>query len=382
MAQPSEDARTHVGMDLLSLPGSGHSIQDMAERLQKQLFEEPAADPNDSPEKPLVRSTDQAEEEASVRDASSDATEQDGEQLEGDDQANDETPKEGGEAEAEAADTINTLAGVAEVFDVEEAEFLDTVTLQNTDGEDFTLTQVIEAWREQPGAAGAIAEREANTAQLATERTQLRETHDTALSNLAQLAQAHHRILVGQQLPESETARLRESDPEAYNAYRLHQMEGRELLQRTLDAITQETDKRSAEDASGRQAMIETNFKEVQRAWPALQDQKTAVKVEAQLRQYLGGIGFAREEMDSVTDPRLYRILRDALRGSALSKNGSKKLAAARDKGLRRPTTRPKARGEDATPGMEREARAKGLTEAHRKSQSVESAAALLKNLI
>lgn len=389
MAAPtSEDLTTHRGMDIGAAP---ISMRDIAQTLSDSVLTDipdddaPPAEEEKPRRKIQTRAAAAEEGEPGVPEAEA-SPEPDEQELDEAAETEETEPETEAETEAEADETpdpdapIDSIAALAQDFNIEESDFLENIMVTDSAGAEHSLGSVLETWQAAPNTIeSARADLETG---FQAQRTELREIHDQSLLQVAELTQALNQRFMANQLNRVEEMQLQRDEPDSYALYQSQQNEDRAVLQQSLQAIRAEADRREQSNTSERKAFLEASMAEVQKAWPALYDSKTATQVAGEMNQYLGGYGFKKEEIAEVSDPRIFRLIRDGMEGSQLKKTGQKKLAAARERGIRRPAPPAKARGEEATPGLKRQADVNTRREAHNQSKSVDSAALAIADIL
>jgi hypothetical protein len=296
-------------------------------------------------------------------------------------------PPHSGEGEPEQEEsqddggTISTIGELAQYLQLEEDDFLSEMHVEGPNGEQIPLRTVVDTWRAQPDAIAVAEERDTLDEQYEIRQQELRSVHDEALNRTAQMMQLLQRELVADAPSEADMVRLQHEDPDAWTRERLRLIERREKLASGISFLEEESAKRATEREAELTRVKEREAKRLFRVWPELADQKTAQEVDSSLRSYLGGIGFKASEMDFF-DHRIYRVLKDALAYSKLSKKGGEAIAAAKRKGVRAPKPGQSVRGDLPGANQARAERKAAALERSRKTGSVKDAASYFQEVI
>lgn len=285
-------------------------------------------------------------------------------------------------ATEEESGGIRTMGELAEAFGVEEDAVLSSIHITGEDGAEVPLAAVVDAWRSQPDAVAAAAERDEFEAQFDERQTQLTGEHDAQMRQALDLTQILQQQLIGSRIPASELAQLEQSDPEAAFRARNDQLQREEALRNALGQMRGHAEHLQKQDAERSQRVQSRELEKLGKVWPELVNPATADKTDAAIRQYLGGKGMRKAEIDGINSSAAFSIIRDAMRNSSNALKGETALRLAKEKGLKAPDLPPQARAD--APGVNQLAADKlqGLHKKLQGSGDVHDAAAIFKEML
>lgn len=276
---------------------------------------------------------------------------------------------------------IRTVAQLAAAHEVDESMLLDQIHITTEDGNEIALSAVVAGYLAQPGAEQAAEERAGFEAQYEERGAEQRAMHDEALMRVGHLAQVLQQNMLGSMPSPEEMIRLQAEDPQAFAEARLRQHDTQQQLGQAMRFLDEEYQKRGAdEDAKHAQWVKDESAKKL-KIFPDLANPATAKQQETAISSYLGGLGFKAKEISDLQDSRMYRVVRDALYGSAVRKSGAANIAAARDRGLPAPKPAPTARIEPPTNRESNDQRLSGLRDRAKQTGSVADAAAVFREM-
>ncbi len=342
--------------------------QPSLEEVSLQFFTEPEGDTDAEPTQPADA---EAPEAPSPEDAASTGEESD--------PAQEAQPE--GEAQGED-ENISTVAQIAEALGVEQNDFLDTVTIQDSEGNPVPLTQVVDAWQATPDAVAAADERAQFEQQFAQRSADLQAEHDQHLTQAADMVRLLNDELM--RMPsDQEIERMGVDNPDQAREMRLQAMERRQIIGDSLGKLEVEAGRRNEARQREHTAHMQREMKQVTRFWPELGNPTTRGEVDQKIRSYLGGIGFTGQQInDQLNSAPLFRVLKDALYGAEVRKASKGGINKLKDRGMAPPKPAPSARGEVPGEGEKSRQEASRRLETLRKTNSITDAASVFEGML
>lgn len=276
----------------------------ITERLEQFLDEEAALGAPPAPSTPKEdQPTSQPEDTLTAVDlqtpADPPADETDTE-AEGEAETETEGTGESTETEEET-DTISTLDDLAGVFEVEPTVLLRQIKVTGREGEEITLEQALDGYRQAPLVKHHLDE-------IEREKVQMKETHEKTMGEIAGLThQLISQIEMEAELPKPDES-LKETDPVEYSSQlirRNEEIQRREERRATVKAALDKMREQEGQQAEVRRQ--EEAVKIVQQI-PEWQDPKKAETEIASMEKFLLRIGFTPEALvEGLTDaPSVY----------------------------------------------------------------------------
>jgi len=279
--------------------------------------------------------------------------------------------------EGDAPD-ISTLDSLANYFDVEPDEVLESIQVEDPFGNSVSIGDALNGWRE---SEQKISERQTNLENEFSEaRAKYDEEANAAVQQLALFTKTMIEEIQTQYTPER-LQYLRESDPDQY----LQMMERKHALDsrigNSIQIIEQESARQHQHAEKERADVLQREHQALLQKLPEWRDEKTRSDAMGTATQYLKNvIGFTDDDINSIYDHRLMLILRDAVTGHQLRQGGDqKKVSDLKRKGLKRPTLRGQTRRDPENPKTRERQDARARL---RQSGSTKDAASLIEGLI
>lgn len=201
--------------------------------------------------------------------------------------------------ESDDDDVINTLADLAQSFEVEEAELLDHLQVPGNDGtESVSLSEVIKFYQNGPATT------EVNREEIDAERVELRQASDKNMKELIDMTARVARLVETQQEPEGGWDKLREENAGEY--IRLKELyEGRRHeAEEAIALMDQETARRIKEDKEQYDRFVDTETKRTFQLRPDWTDAKIAKAAHEDINGYLKRHGFASDEIEGLVQAK------------------------------------------------------------------------------
>lgn len=222
-----------------------------------------------------------------------------------------ETGKEGDQktpAEGEAADDdagIETLSQLAGVFEVEESDLLDTLSVTPSEGaESVPLRALVDRYNEGPQV---VADPKAEL-EFTQRKTELETDYGQRAQDLQILTTAMLDLLEGDR---SKLEELRH-DPSAYMAQRERVDQQQALIQKAIGKFRADEAKHAEMNDQEHQAFLKVEADKVLKARPAWREEGPRREGMAQLHGHLKARGFTDEEIGSLADSRLILVAHEA----------------------------------------------------------------------
>jgi len=288
-------------------------------------------------------------------------------EAEADEAATEEAPAE------ETEDQINTLAELAGVYEVEEAEFAQHLQIEGPDGSMHPLQDALTAFREGPTESSAIAAAvEAHTA----------ETRAAIDAQMAKMVDTTKHLLVRIQRDEQvDWEALKTSDPSGY----IEKMEQHNLdkahAQQAFEAFDQEDARRQKENEEALDTRRKEQARIILRRMSSWRDEKVAAAATEDMQHYLNANGFSEGDFDSLVDANQIITVWKAAQFDKLQAKIKKPGAIKRLRGL--PTRKSlAATARSEAPSVDTDAKKRqGMVDSLRNSGNEADLAALLMEL-
>lgn len=225
-----------------------------------------------------------------------------GQQSEAD--AGDETDEaaEVAEDEGEDAGDIKALTELAESLEVDEADLLNLEVTYQKDGEQITRS-IQSLIRQNQQSASEMDRRQVQ--QLSSQLQQQAQANVQQVQQALGVSHLVHQGMLDQingQLNSPQMQEARTSNPEMY-------LQAKEALEAQRDAIQQQV----GEAEQAYQQIIQQQAQQVQQAHGlAAQEFLSSGVDEGEFVKFVTDLGFSIEEMQTVTDPRIFHAFEDA----------------------------------------------------------------------
>lgn len=206
-------------------------------------------------------------------------------------------PAEADEAAGEV-EVINTLAELAQSFEVEEQELLDHLQIEGPDGSMVPLSSAIQAFREGPQLDKAFQ------AEVEKARTELQKRADEELGQLQQLTYRLIQRVEGQKEPTGGWDRLRQENPAEYIRLREQQEAERADARAAMDALERHRAEREAQEAELAKRYEAEQGELLFKLRPDWQDPKAGRAAFEEVQAYLSEKGFTPEQQANLVDAR------------------------------------------------------------------------------
>lgn len=198
------------------------------------------------------------------------------------------------ETEVEGEEQINTLAELASVYEVDEAELAAHIQIEGPDGQTHSLQDALTAFREGP------SESDAASAAVEAHIAESRQKIDT---QMAQMVDATKQLIVRIQRDEQiDWNALKQSDPTGYIERREQLDQDRADAQSAFAAFDEEETRRATENEGLQEQRRKDQARLILRRMPKWRDEKVAAAATADMQQYLQSNGFGEEDFNSLVD--------------------------------------------------------------------------------
>jgi len=265
--------------DFQEHPETAAELRADLEQGQPRALAPPTPEPKEIPIKPLKAEEEAAEDERDEVSAEGEGAEQ---------AESDSTQDEAGEEQ------INTLAELASVYEVDEAELAEHIQIEGPDGEFHSLQEALTAFREGPSESDAASA--AVTAHIA-------ESRQAMDAQMAQMVDATKQLLVRIQRDEQiDWNALKQSDPTGYIERREQLDQDRADAQRAFTAFDEEEARRAKENEGLFEERRKDQARLILRRMPKWRDEKLAAAATADMQQYLQSNGFGEDDFNQLID--------------------------------------------------------------------------------
>lgn len=198
------------------------------------------------------------------------------------------------DAEPEEDEQINTLAELASVYEVDEAELAAHIQIEGPDGESHSLQEALTAFREGPSESDAASA--AVTAHIAESRQKIDE-------QMAQMLDTTKHLLVRINRDEQiDWAALKQNDPTGYIERREQLDQDNADAQRAFDAFAEEEARRAKENEGQLEERRKDQARRIFMRMPKWRDEKVRAAATSDMQQYMKSNGFADEDFDTLID--------------------------------------------------------------------------------
>lgn len=346
MAQPAVPEPTAKATDPQPEPTSEDRLNSFL-AFEMDETGDPAAAPPPSGDPPPPAAETPTEEEASPESE---------EDPSGDPEAGSEGEPEPAAAEVEGGDPpddgIHTLSDLAQSLEVEEAEFLQHITVEDGEGNSHPLSDVLTNWREQPAATQDRDELNRIMQGLHGKEAQMQVQHE---AKLAEMQQATQRVLAYIETEQSvDWEELKEQDPSRYLLVRQQFQDRAAAVQDNMNRMRGEFEERQKHQQEARLEWQREEVQKLRRLHPDLGADPEKWKGHIQsLQAYLTHQNFAPEEQEYIEDHRWMLIVDKARKFDELHKKVPvtrervRRLPKAVVPGARRPTANPQKKQYD-----------------------------------
>jgi hypothetical protein len=311
----------------MAAPTGVPDSQDIEGRLQALL--------DDSPPPPVEPENSQAikEEPVIVKPDDEEGTQEevtpDGDGEEG------EPEVKAAAEEGEPDDAINTISDLAKMFDVEETEMLDQITIDTGNGTSVPLSKVISTYKNAPDAIHRWEELQGAQNNFQAEAEQMRQRTDVAVRDLAHHAQALLDITT-EEFKDVNWKALEVEDPQRYLILKNKQAERGAAISGAIEKLKGVEQQRQAEVNANSAQNRQGEMAALSRKMPAWSDQEVANAAMSDTQNYLATTeGFSADEINAISDHRQLIVAWKASQYDKLKKQAPKKLQSL--KGLPKP---------------------------------------------
>lgn len=267
-------------------------------------------------------------------------------------------PKEGeGEETDGEEEGINTLADIAQVFEVEEKELLEHLQISSPNGETVALGEVIKTWRDAPAATRDYEQLKLQREAFLQESAQLRERTDQATRDLAAHAQALLDV-TQEEFKDIDWKTLEQEDPQSYLILKNKSAERGALIQGAIEKL-KFAEKQKLEEFQAQTVKTRaTEIAALHEKMPEWSDPEVAGAAMNETQQFLIASNFSQDEVNTIGDHRYLLVAWKAAQFDKLKKNAPKKMKKLR--GLPKPTNALQAGARrDASADVRKKAQAK-----------------------
>ena len=194
----------------------------------------------------------------------------------------------------EGEEQINTLAELASVYEVDEAELAAHIQIEGPDGETHSLQDALTAFREGPAESDAIS---------AAVEAHISENRQKIDEQMAQLVDTTKHLLVRIQREEQvDWNALKQSDPTGYIERREQLDQDRAETQRALTVFDEEEQRRAQENEGLLEDRRKDQARLILRRMPKWRDEKTAAAATSDMQGYMKSNGFAEDDFNRLVD--------------------------------------------------------------------------------
>ena len=304
---------------------------DIQSRLEAVLDEE--LNPTDQPE--VTRDSSEAEEKKppETEEETPPKIKEPGEESEpiAADEEESATPEvKEPETPGDTGDEIRTMADLAKVFEVDEAEFLDHITVPNVDGTEVPLSRVIATFKTAPAAIQKFEDLEAREAAFVQESQVLRARTDEQVRDLAIHAQTLLDITTSE-FKDIDWNKLENDDPQQYLIMKNKQTERGRLIQGAVEKLRGIDQQRVQEMQAANSTVRQQEMVHLHGKMPEWRDPAVAKPAMEQTQSFLmNEMGFSVEEVNGITDHRQLLVAWEASEYRKLKQTTPKKIEKLR----------------------------------------------------
>ena len=242
--------------------------------------------------------------------------------------------------------SIQTLAQMAHHFQVHEDQFLDNLSVEDSEGNRTPMTDVVNAFRANPEAVAVAAQRETLQEEFDARGLEQGNMADEALMRTGNLIQLLAKKLAGTQYSQYDMDRMRAEEPERFNAVTSEQLDVQRTVQEAQVEFARLSGEREAQVTKSQSDFKTSEMKKIARDWPEFTNPVTQPAVQKEIQDYLGTLGFNATEVSGIADHRMYKVIKAAMANANMTAKGQKAIRDARRKGVPVPTAAPTARGD------------------------------------
>lgn len=267
-------------------------------------------------------------------------------------------------------DVINTVAELAQTFEVEEVEFLEHMQVQGRDGEGLvSLNTLVEHYR-----SGAV-EGESARVELEKERETLRTSHETEMQGLQEATARIIGRIKNQQAPEGGWDALRTSNPGEYIRLRELHDSDRGEAEAAINLMNEAGARKEREDNAKYDRHVAEQAQKTFRLRPDWATEAIGKQAHIEINEYLQRKGFSDDIIAGLVDANSIICVWEAAQYIKLK--AAKPALRKRLSKLPRKHLAPTARNETARNDAQQKRR-DAVRDKFRKSGTVDDMAALL----
>jgi len=253
----------------------------------------------------------------------------DGEEEEEEIAAKADPEGEGEGEEAAEEEGVQTLSDLARMFEVEETELLNQLQFDSGDGNKIPLSQIIDGYKKAPQAAKQLEELSAEKQRFSQEVAQLRTQTDEKIRDLAASAQALLDV-TNEEFAGIEWNRLQAEDPSQYLMLKERQRERGQLIQSAIEKMRKIEQERATTDLEHAKTTRSQEIARLHEIRPEWTKPEVAQAAMSETNQYLLGVGWTQEEINTIQDHRQLLVAYDAAQYRKLQNQAPQKLEKLR----------------------------------------------------
>ena len=243
---------------------------------------------------------------------------------------------EDGEEGDEDGDDLGALDTLAEYFELEPDEVLESLEVPLSNGETLPVAQIIARYEESEASFDSkVIELQD---QFRGERDRLEEVSTESARKLGAITMGLLKR-ANAQYSEERMRELRETDSEAYIQAIEAKAELDKELNQAIEAVGEVANRQGAQGSQDVEVLIKREHASLLKAMPSYRDPKVYSKAMQQGIKYLKVRGFTDEDINGIVDHRMLLVVADAVSGATVSRETSaKKVEKLRKKGLKKPS--------------------------------------------
>jgi len=258
------------------------------------------------------------------------------------------TPSDAATAAEQGEDEVHTLSDLARLFEVEEAELLEHLSVDSENGESVPLGKVIEAYKKAPQVTREYEAFKQKEAEITRQSAELRSKTDDAIRELAVHTQALL-DMTQEEFKDVNWSQLKAEDPSQYVYLKERQRERGDIIQRSIEKMKAIENERIETFQKERQANRSQEVARLHQKMPDWTKPDVANAAMQETAAFLSEAGFSQEEINSIEDHRYLLVAYEAAQYRKIKNQAPKKLDKLR--GLPKPKAvlRSSARRDSAT---------------------------------
>jgi hypothetical protein len=259
---------------------------------------------NNEPE-PIENETAQESQDSSpeeppataVEDEQTTDTEQEAEESTSDEESSETRDQTKGVTEDSSEETIDTFGELAEVFEAEERDLLEHLTIDGREGEgSVSLASVVDHYRTSAASEEAvIAEQESFRADLRTEIDGRMQELQQATARIVQRIEQNAE-------PPGGWDKLRQENPSEYIRLNEQRQADHAAARAAIDAMEAEAERVKGEESKQYEAFTERETEKLYRLRPDWRDKATGRAAFEDIQGYLNKHGFSEDQQNALVD--------------------------------------------------------------------------------